>query len=98
VLRGTTARPPFGQKIVPIFSFFLVWAGTLWALVTSTKGAGKTEVFSGKVFSGKYFIIFVLEWNQALLKIIAIIFKSSLFEFKINLSANITKYRSYLFF
>jgi hypothetical protein len=44
-----TTRPPFGQKIVPIFSFFFVWAGTLWALVTSPNGAGKTEVFSGKL-------------------------------------------------
>jgi hypothetical protein len=39
-----TARPPFGQKIVPIFSFFFVWAGTLWALVTSPDfGAGKLK-------------------------------------------------------
>jgi hypothetical protein len=37
VLRGTTARPPFGQKIVPIFSFFFVWAGRK-----------KLQFFSGK--------------------------------------------------
>jgi hypothetical protein len=37
----TTARPPFGQKIVPIFSFFLFGP------------AGKIEVFLWKVFSGK---------------------------------------------
>jgi hypothetical protein len=50
-----TARSPFGQKIVTIFSFFFVWAGTLWALVTSSyfgkalKGPGKLP--QGKVFS-----------------------------------------------
>jgi hypothetical protein len=36
----------------PNFFFFFVWAGTLWALVTSPKGAGKTEVFSGKKIFG----------------------------------------------
>jgi hypothetical protein len=57
-----------GRKLSQFF-FFFVWAGTLWALVTSPLGpekllnlkksqtarpsAGKTEVFSGKVFSGK---------------------------------------------
>jgi hypothetical protein len=34
----TTARLPFGQKIVPIFSFFFVWAGRK-----------KTEVFSREI-------------------------------------------------
>jgi hypothetical protein len=42
VLRGTTARPPFGQKIVPIF-----WPGQ-----SPTLGPGKLP--QGKVFSGKY--------------------------------------------
>jgi hypothetical protein len=39
---GVTNLKVCSQKFVPIFSFFFVWAGT------SPKGAGKTEVFSGK--------------------------------------------------
>jgi hypothetical protein len=32
---GVTNMKVCSQKIVPIFFFFFVWAGTLWALVTS---------------------------------------------------------------
>jgi hypothetical protein len=32
---GVTNLKVCSQKIVPIFSFFFVWAGSLWALVTS---------------------------------------------------------------
>jgi hypothetical protein len=58
---GVTNLKVCSQKIVPIFSFFFVWAGTLWALVTSLSRvlkearpyfeAGKTSVFSGKLKS-----------------------------------------------
>jgi hypothetical protein len=45
----TTARPPFGQKIVPIFSFF--WFGP----------AGKT--FPCGSFSGKFKIKYLKIWD-----------------------------------
>jgi hypothetical protein len=33
----------------PNFSFFFVWAGTLWALVTSPKGPEKLKFFQGNL-------------------------------------------------
>jgi hypothetical protein len=45
VLRGTTARPPFGQKIVPIFLFFCL--GRVILIMTKLKSRRQAPTKSG---------------------------------------------------
>jgi hypothetical protein len=42
---------PLGRKLSQFF-FFFVWAGTLWALVTSPKGPGKLKFSLGNLVKG----------------------------------------------
>jgi hypothetical protein len=64
VLRGTTARPPGNLNYDK--PRLRGWENYRKAFGTSPIGAGKTEVFSGKVFSGTYLHVVNIHNNEML--------------------------------